>query len=133
MKEKNVPVRSKVAKTGRSYPEAVKRKIVEEINAGLLSHRSAEKKYGVNRKTLGSWITQLSLLNFKPLEIAQTTMIEIKDDTKTRILAKQVLDLTKELEKAKLKISSLETIIEVSEQDLHIKIRKKPGTKQSKE
>jgi len=44
-----------------------------------------------------------------------------------------VLDLTKELEKAKLKISSLETMIEVSEQDLHIKIRKKPGAKQSKE
>jgi len=59
-------------------------------------------------------------------------MINIKEETKARILAKQVLDLTKELEKAKLKISGLETMIEVSEQDLHIKIRKKPGTKQSK-
>jgi hypothetical protein len=44
-------------------------------------------------------------------------MVDIKEETKTRILAKQVLDLTKELEKAKLKISSLETMIEVSEQE----------------
>jgi hypothetical protein len=73
------------------------------------------------------------LLNLKPLEIAQSTMVDMKEDNKTRILAKQVLDLTKELEKSKLRISSLETMIEVSEQEFQIKIRKKPGAKQSKE
>ena len=131
MKEKKVTVSSKVTKIGRSYPESIKRKIVGEINTGLISHRGASKKYGINRKSIDNWITQLSLLNLKPLEIAQNTMVDIREETKTRILAKQVLDLTKELEKAKLKISSLETMIEVSEQDLHIRIRKKPGTKQS--
>ena len=43
-----------------------------------------------------------------------------------------MIDLSKELEKAKLKISGLQTIIEISEEDLHIKIIKKPGAKQSK-
>jgi hypothetical protein len=52
------------------------------------------------------------------------------ESAKTRILAKQVQGLTKQLEKANLKISGLQTMIEVSEQELHIKIRKKPGTKQ---
>jgi transposase-like protein len=133
MKEKKVTGSTKLTKIGRSYSESIKRKIVGEINSGLISHRTASKKYGVNRKSIGNWITQFSLVNLRPLEIAQNTMVDIKDETKTRILAKQVLDLTKELEKAKLKISSLETMIEVSEQDLHIKIRKKPGAKQSKE
>jgi hypothetical protein len=98
----------------------------------LLSHREASKKYGVNRKSIGNWITQLSLLNLKPLEIARNTMVDMKEDNKNRILAKQVLDLTKELEKSKLRISGLETMIEVSEQELNIKIRKKSGAKQSR-
>jgi transposase-like protein len=124
---------AKLTKVGRAYSESVKSKIVGEINCGLLSHREASKKYGINRKSIGSWITQLSLLNSKPLEIAQNTMVDMKEDNKTRILSKQVLDLTKELEKSKLRISSLETMIEVSEQEFQIKIRKKPGAKRSKE
>jgi transposase-like protein len=107
MKEKKVVMSSKLTKVGRSYSESVKRKIVGEINCGLLSHREAAKKYGVDRKSVGSWITQLSLLNLKPLEIAQNTMVDMKQDSKNRILAKQVLDLTKKLEKSKLRISSL--------------------------
>ena len=54
---------------------------------------------------------------------------KMTENSKTRILAKQVQDLTKQLEKANLKISGLQTMIEISEQELHIKIRKKPGTK----
>jgi transposase-like protein len=133
MREKKVIMSAKLTKVGRAYSESVKRKIVGEINCGLLSHREASKKYGINRKSIGNWITQLSLLNLKPLEIAQNTMVDMKEDNKTRILAKQVLDLTKELEKSKLRISSLETMIEVSEQEFQIKLRKKPGAKQSKE
>jgi hypothetical protein len=59
-------------------------------------------------------------------------MGDMKEDNKNRILGKQVLDLTKELEKSKLRISGLETMIEVSEQELNIKIRKKSGAKQSR-
>ena len=46
---------------------------------------------------------------------------------------KKVKALTKALELARLKIDGLETMIKVAEEDLHIKIRKKRGTKQSKE
>jgi transposase-like protein len=132
MKKKKVVMSAKLTKIGRAYSESVKRKIVGEINCGLLSHREASKKYGVNRKSIGNWITQLSLLNLKPLEIARNTMVDMKEDNKNRILAKQVLDLTKELEKSKLRISGLETMIAVSEQELNIKIRKKSGAKQSR-
>ncbi|RAJ19954.1 hypothetical protein [Pedobacter cryoconitis] len=38
------------------------------------------------------------------MEIAKTAMIDIKEDSKVRILAKQVMDLSKELEKAKLRL-----------------------------
>jgi len=48
-------------------------------------------------------------------------------------LNRKIRELTKDLEYAKLKIIGLETMIKVVEDDLDIKIRKKPGTKQLKE
>lgn len=123
----------KQTKTSRSYSEKIKLKVVQEITTGLLTHRAAAKKYVINRKTVNNWVTKQSHNNLRPMEIAKIAMIDIKEDSKVRILAKQVMDLSKELEKAKLKISGLQTIIEVSEENLHIKIIKKPGAKQSKD
>lgn len=123
----------KQTKTSRSYNEKIKLKVVQEITTGLLTHRAAAKKYVINRKTVSNWVTTQSHNNLRPMEIAKTAMIDIKEDSKVRIFAEQVMDLSKELEKAKLKISGLQTIIEVSEKDLHIKIIKKPGARQSKD
>jgi predicted nucleic acid-binding Zn-ribbon protein len=56
----------------------------------------------------------------------------MNDSQKESVLNKKIQQLTKELEYAKLKIISLETMITAAEDDLKIKIRKKRGTKQSK-
>jgi hypothetical protein len=56
----------------------------------------------------------------------------MNDDQKESALNKKIQQLTKDLEYAKLKIISLETMITVAENDLKIKIRKKRGTKQLK-
>ena len=110
-----------------------KRKIVQEIHSGLIGQRAAARKYGLNRKTIATWLTDYSVVNLKPKEIAQEAISSMTENAKTKLLARQVQELTKALENARLKISSLETLIEVSEEELHIKIRKKPGTKRSKE
>ena len=57
----------------------------------------------------------------------------MNEDLDSKALQRKVFELTRALEHAKLKINSLETLIKVSEEDFQIKIRKKPGTKQSKE
>lgn len=44
MKEKGKLLRDKITKTGRKYDESIKRKIVSEVNSGLLSSRGAERK-----------------------------------------------------------------------------------------
>jgi hypothetical protein len=44
---------------------------------------------------------------------------------------KQNEELLKKLELANLKITSLEIMIDIAEQDYKLDIRKKPGTKQS--
>ena len=126
-------IRIKQAKSSRSYNEKFKIRVVQEITSGLLSQRAAAIKYVINRKTVDSWVTSLSHNNMRPMEIAKNAMMDTKEEPKVRVLSKQVMDLTKELEKAKLTIVGLQTIIEVSEQDLNIKIIKKPGAKQSKD
>ena len=63
----------------------------------------------------------------------QKPMKEPNETSKVKALSKQVIDLQKALEKANLKIEGLQTMIQVSEEELKIKIRKKLGAKRSKE
>lgn len=124
-------VKQPFKKRGTSYSEEVKRKIVGEIKSGFHSHRTAAKIYGISRNTINSWVIQDSLL---PLRIPiQKPMKEPNETSKVKALSKQVIDLQKALEKANLKIEGLQTMIQVSEEELKIKIRKKLGAKRSKE
>ena len=65
-------------------------------------------------------------------EFSNQLFSRMNDDQKESALNKKIQQLTKDLEYAKLKIISLETMITVAENDLKIKIRKKRGTKQLK-
>ena len=129
MKAREKKVTVKTRKPYERLSDNEKKKIVHEINSGLIGQRAAARKYSLNRKTVGAWVVGFSSFNVKPREVAAEAIDKMTENSKTRILAKQVQDLTKQLEKANLKISGLQTMIEISEQELHIKIRKKPGTK----
>ena len=66
-------------------------------------------------------------------ELSTQLLSHMTEDQKLYLLEKKIKDLTKSLDHAKLKSDSLEIMIKVAEEDLHIKIRKKRGTKQLKE
>ena len=106
-------------------------KIVKEIESGLISIRTACFKYGLCRNTLKLFITKFSIRNLGD-EFSNQILSRMNDDQKESALNKKIQQLTKDLEYAKLKIISLETMITVAENDLKIKIRKKRGTKQLK-
>ena len=57
----------------------------------------------------------------------------MNDDKQSQVLKAKVKELTKALEVSQLKVQSLQTMIEVAEETLKIKIRKKAGSKRSKE
>ena len=63
----------------------------------------------------------------------QVILSSMTEEQRSNDCKNEIKRLTKALDYAKLKILSLETMIKVTEEDLQIKIRKKPGTKQSKE
>lgn len=118
-------------RNGRSYPDEVKKRIVKEVQSGVVSQRGAERIYKINRKTIDNWITHFSLVTLNSKELTQSVMSESTENSKLRTLSKQVMDLKKALDRAQLKIDSLETMINVSEEEFKIKIRKKHGAKQS--
>lgn len=107
-------------------------KILGEIDQGLISKLGACKKHGLNRNTLRLWITKLSVRTLEG-KISNTFYTEMDENRQSSALQQRIHELSRSLEYAKLKITGLETMIKVAEEDLKIKIVKKPGTKPSKE
>ena len=107
-------------------------KIIGEISSGMVSIRGACLKYGLCRNTLKLWITKQTVRTLE-INLSAHQMTSNNENVDSKALQRKIYELTRALEHANLKISSLETLIKVSEEDLKIKIRKKPGTKQSKE
>jgi hypothetical protein len=129
-KEKRVEPKSVAPYVRRTEVEMIK--IIREIQSGLIGMRSACFKYGLNRNTLKLFITKFSIRNLGDT-FTNPILSAMNEDKKDSAFKRKILELTKDLEYAKLKIISLETMIKVVEDDLHIKIRKKRGTKQLKE
>ena len=113
-------------------PESEMIKILTEIHSGQISKRGACEKYGINRNTMALFIRKFSLRTLGQ-NISNQFLSDMPEENKTALLEKKIKELVKQLEHAKLKNASLETMIKVAEEDLHIRIKKKRGTKQSKE
>ena len=120
---------SRVPWRRRSKEEMVR--IIEQIQSGSISILGACKKHGINRNTLKLWMTRLQVGSLA--DKTHTVLTSKEVDKKGQEYKQQIRQLEKALEYAKLKILGLKTMIKVSEEDLQIKIRKKPGTKRSKE
>lgn len=129
-KRNKIEPKSKIPYVRRANSEMVK--IVKEIQSGLLNIRSACLKYGLCRNTLKLFITKYSVRTLGDKNSGKIFSV-MNTNQKEAALIKKIQELSKDLEYAKLKIVGLETMIKVAEEDLHIKIRKKHGTKQLKE
>jgi transposase-like protein len=131
-----VPNKSKRSpKSSQPYKrrsEAEMLEIVKEIHENGLPKKTACKKYGVNRNTL-----KLFILNQSTKELVSNHSLDLlytmNENQQHLALTKKIKELSSALEKSELKVITLETMIKVAEDDLKIKIRKKSGTKQSKE
>lgn len=107
-------------------------KVLTEVHSGRISKRGACKKYGINRNTMALFIKKISLRT-SGQHISNHALSNMPEGNKTVLLEKKIKELTRQLEQEKLKNASLETMIQVAEEDLHIRIKKKRGTNQSKE
>jgi transposase len=156
----------KMTREFRIFSIDQRKKVVQEIEQGLLTKQQALDKYNiVDSATLRSWILHhakdaTKILNSKPtpLEkrkavyriingeatvnaIAAEMMVsvssvfkwvkEIKSEiAKPAITLPIISGRESEIDSLKLKVASLETMIDIAEKELKIDIRKKSGTKQ---
>ena len=115
---------------GTHLTEVEKRSVVRQIEQGILTPYAARKEYGLSGDVLNKWIKASVKEN---VELAVYDPFEMKDkpEGQSDLPDPEKEALKKALEDAQLKISALNTLIDVAEDQFKIKIRKKAGARQS--
>jgi transposase-like protein len=116
--------------------EGIKSRIVTEVISGSIGYRAACRKYKIRRTVLNKWIQRATvnqLMEGQSIHGENPLNSVMNQSEPNKALLQGIKALRKQLEQANLKIESLETLIVVAEEELKIKIRKKRGTKQSRE
>jgi transposase-like protein len=112
----------------RYFSEEFKRQKVADIEKKLISIGQLCRQYQVSRTSVVKWLNKYS-----PMRKKRERMVHETDSEAYKI--KQMQERIKELERAvgqkQLKIDFLEKMIEITEQDLKIDIKKKASTKLS--
>jgi DNA invertase Pin-like site-specific DNA recombinase len=119
-----------VKQRGNHLTEVEKRTIVRQVEQGSLTPHAARKIYGLSGSTLNRWLKGSVKEN---AELAVYDPFEMKDKAADQpdLPDPEKEALKKALEEAQLKISALNTLIDVAEDQFKIKIRKKAGARQS--
>jgi len=111
------------------YDEAFKKKVLSDIDQGLISERKTSELYQINRKCLRQWRKDL-LLQAESGTIARQG-VRLQADLgvvkEKQALVQENKQLREQLVHEKLRSEALQTIIEVAELDLGISIQKKPS------
>jgi transposase len=105
--------------------DAQRRQVVLDIEAGVITEKEASKQHNKSIITIQAWVRRYS---------NSTILAKKTDNMDTKVSCKDdiVIKLEMALNEARLKISSLETLIDITEQEYKFDIRKKFGTEQLK-
>ena len=119
----------------------IQKEAVREYLVDGIPYRALAKKYGVSRSTINKWVLVHQGIHNIPRSHKQISydlqQKKLGNKSKQPVkqlqhdLEKKIELLEKQLEWEKLRVHALDTLINVAERELHIEIRKKPGTKQS--
>jgi transposase len=103
-----------------------KEQIIAEYLAGGITFRKLAEKHRVDFRIIHSWVAQYKNYDKSKMQKKVTTPSIKKNEE----LPTDIKQLQRELNKAKLHIELLNTMIDIAEDQLKIDIRKKSGTKQ---
>lgn len=112
----------------RKFAEKQQMKVAREIHEGLIKANAAVRKYGFCSRTIYNWLNKYT---YRMLFPGETHSMPGPQQSNDASQSQKIKELERALATAKLKVAALETVIEVAEKQLKIKIRKKAGAKQS--
>jgi transposase-like protein len=109
------------------YSDSIKREVVREVKAGLLSKIEARRKYDIpGSSTIIGWIRKFDG------KISNNRQIMDYKQTDKEVLIKRIKELERKLEDEQIRSEGLSKMIDIAEEQLKISIRKKSATKQSR-
>jgi transposase len=116
-----------------SYSEAFKRKVVMEIENGILSKDGAKYRYGIsgNSQVL-DWCRKYGRLRHPQTQTRRVMPKKISEDKRSQ-LERRVKELEKALQEATTKVEVYEALLEVAKEKTGIDIKKNFGTRPSNE
>jgi transposase len=120
----------------RHYPLSLKRKVVKEYLLTGITCRMLAKKYAISSASMvQKWMRQLGYEvsrdrgkpKFEPQ--IQLSLAKDKKQPTAQELQKKIRELERQLEDEKLRSEAFSRIIDKTEKELNISIRKKPNTR----
>lgn len=116
-----------------SYTDDFKLKLVQEYLMSDASFADIQKKYGIkSRSSISEWVRKFDLKSptKEEIELEKTMREQNQKTAMEQELELRVKQLEKELEKERLRTLALNTMIDIAERELKIKVRKNSGAKQ---
>ena len=113
------------------YTEVFKREVIAELHSGTITKSELGKKYDVPTGTLSDWMVRYAQWQEQLVTLAVMGSEKeelIKDDCDH---GQNLESIQEALRLATIKLACLEALIDETEKDLGIDIRKKGGTRSS--
>ena len=118
------------------YPESFKRKVIEEYLRTGVTKMALLRKYGIKTKSgIQRWMKTLGYTDvYKPPDfnfgkLILNSLSEATKNTDVDELQNKIKELEQQLQDEKLRSEAYERIIEKSEKEFKIRIRKKSDTR----
>jgi transposase-like protein len=116
-----------------SYTDEFKFKVVDEYLKTDATLAELQRKYGIKGKNnISNWVRKFGLEKPTPeqIELQNAMKEQNQKSPREKELELENQQLKKELEKERLRTLALNTMIDIAERDLKIKVRKNSGAKQ---
>lgn len=114
-----------VRRQHNNYSVAFKMQVVEDIENGLISVEGARKLYGIpGSDTITTWVEKYGING----RINKAVYIMTKDEERELVvLRKENKRLQRALDDSHLQVLAWESLVEITEAELHVDLKKKLG------
>ena len=109
----------------RFFSEAIKKKVVEDIEGGKVTVLAVSREYGTSYQTVYRWLNKYS----RHLRSSKRIVVEMESEGyKTKVLEKRIQELEAAIGRKQLEIDFLNKMIEKGKEELGVDLKKKFST-----